>query len=551
MATEFSIARLERVAAAFIATLVVIVLALQARLLYIFPQPDGARWWGDETGQMLELRTELQDGYARIPTAFGSSVAITNGLVRGNSWLAAALYGVPVLVFSHVANVVVIGRTVTFALSMVLLFMMYAIMRASDVSRVLALFALLLLVTTRSFFFASHAARLDVAASIAVLAFAWYLSSRYDALKQERWKPSSLWYFCYGAAVVLFATLSIHLLTLLGVLSFYMFWRFGTFRKPSAIVWVAAGAATILGLLLGVYAIAGAPFSFYSPSSAPNQFQSVAAELPILRPFSRSVQFANMIERVHGLWAEAPAFLILVFIGIVLRLTARSSVQKSNRGAWLSGAAIVIAVAWLLFQSPALYYYVQVLPLFIVAMVIGISKRWKLSVPVLSIMAGIAIVLGYFGFTDTIRASRVAETIERGNHAALVDALAIIDKSAVTSKAPLILAQNPAIAMLEHDSSVRLMTAHLVSFPVSSEPIAKVLRNLNVQYILLYAAHDGSIYSAEYHALHPLADSIGTIVLRKSGILFDVHRDYFTPDALSENSAQDTLILYKLPSIVR
>jgi hypothetical protein len=551
MASKTSSARVELFAAAVIAALVVIVLVLQVRLLYIFPQPDGARWWGDETGQMLELRTELQDGYARIPTAFGSSVAITNGLVRGNSWLAAALYGVPVLVFSHVANLVVIGRTVTFSLSIILLFMMYATMRASHVPRVLAFFALLLLVTTRSFFFASHAARLDVAASIATLAFAWYLSSHYDALKQGQWKPSLLWYFCYGAVVVLCATLSIHLLTLLGALSLYMFWRFGTFRKPFAIVWVAAGAATILGLLLGVYHISGAPMSLFGPSSAPNQFQSVATELPFLRLFSRSVQTANILERVHGLWAESPAFLVLVLVAIVLSAVHRSIIGKSNRGTWISGAAIVVAVAWLLFQSPALYYYIQVLPLWIVAIVIGLSRRWKPDLAMYSMVVGISVGLFAFGMIDSIRGERTAREIDRGNHHALIEAIDSIRRNANFSAPPLILAQNPAIAMLEHDSSLQLMTAHLVSFPTSSEPIVNMLRNLDVQYILLYAAHDGSIYSAEYHALRPLADSLGTIVLRKPGILFDVHRDYFAQDALKEDSSRDTLILYKLPTIAR
>lgn len=81
MTSDISTRRVERMAAAWIAALIVVVLIAQARLLYVFPQPDSARWWGDETGQMLELRTELQDGYARIPTALGSSVAVTNGLV--------------------------------------------------------------------------------------------------------------------------------------------------------------------------------------------------------------------------------------------------------------------------------------------------------------------------------------------------------------------------------------------------------------------------------------------------------------------------------------
>src|SRR5450631_2551418 len=94
-----------------IAMAIVVVLIAQARLLYVFPQPDSARWWGDETGQMLELRAEVQNGYARIPTGLGSSVAITNGIVRGNSWLAAAIYGLPAQLFSGCANLVDIGRT--------------------------------------------------------------------------------------------------------------------------------------------------------------------------------------------------------------------------------------------------------------------------------------------------------------------------------------------------------------------------------------------------------------------------------------------------------
>ena len=551
MASKFSVDRIERYAAVFIAAMIVVVLVAQARSLYIFPQPDGARWWGDETGQMLELRAELQNGHASIPTAMGSSVAITNGLVRGNSWFAAAIYGVPVLLFSNIANVVVIGRTITFALSIVLLFVMYRLMRASKVPQILAFCAVLLLAASRSFFFASHAARLDVAAAIAVLAFVWYLSLRNEAMKQSRWQPSIWWYFSYGAAVILFASLSIHLLTLLGMLSIYMFWRFGSFHKPSAIIWAVAGAIAMLGMFVAIYAISGAPFSLYGPSSAPNQFQSVAAELPILRPFSRSVQVANILGRIQGLWSEAPAFLMLAVVAIVLCFVKRSSVEKSQMGTWISSAAIAIALAWLLFESPALYYYVQVVPLFIVALVVGISRRWKLAPATLSIVVGISMALCGFGIIDSIRAERAAHAIENGNCLALSEALDSIRSNTHSSDAPIVLAQNPAIAILEHDKNIRLMTAHLVSFPITNEPIVNVLEKLHAQYILLYAAHDGSVYSADYHVLRPIADSIGTIMFRKTGMLFDVHRDYFVEPAFSKDSSQDTLLLYKLSTIAR
>src|SRR3954470_20337457 len=108
----------DRLAVWLLAAIIVVILVLQTRLLYIFPQPDSARWWGDETGQMLELRAEITHGYADIPTGLGSSLAITNGLVRGNSWLAAMVYGLPAAIFHNAADLVSIGRTITFILSL-------------------------------------------------------------------------------------------------------------------------------------------------------------------------------------------------------------------------------------------------------------------------------------------------------------------------------------------------------------------------------------------------------------------------------------------------
>jgi hypothetical protein len=536
-----------------IAVAIVILLFAQARLLYNFPQPDSSRWWGDETGQMLELRTELQDGFARIPTGLGSSVAITNGLVRGNSWLAAAIYGIPAIVFSGAADLVTIGRTVTFLIALLLLVVMYAVLRTLRVPMLLALAALLLLVSTRSFFFASHAARLDMAAGLAVLAFASYLASRYEQFRDGHWIPSVRWYFSYGIVLVIFATLSIHLVTLLGSFTVYMLWRFRSYRNPSALFGAAGGAVLALAVLLLFYVFSGAPFSLFGPSSASNQFQSVASGLPILRPFSRSVQTANILERLHGLWSEAPAFLALLGFAIVFRRVAHKISPASFREQWITGAAMTIALAWLLFQSPALYYYLQVLPLFIIAIMLSLSRQWKSSrISILS-LASLSILLCFLGVHDTLRAGVLARTIERDNHAALSDALKFIESEPKSNRKekPLVLAQNPGIAWLEHERNIRLMTAHLVGFPRSNAPVSMVLQQLGVNYIILYASYNGTIYSDDYHTLRPIADSFGTVLFRKPGTLFDVHRDYFSEKALNDTTPMDTLILYKLSSFAR
>ena len=548
MTSPSTFQRVERVVAILLAALILVVLFLQARLLYIFPQPDGARWWGDETGQMLELRTELQGGVARLPTGLGSSVAVTNGLVRGNSWLAAGVYGIPALLFSKTSDLVTIGRTVTFALALLVLFTMFAMLRSMQVPRFLALVTVLLFVSTRSFFFGSHVARLDIAAGLALLLLAWYLAGRYQRYKEMRWMPSTRWYFVYGVIIVLLATLSIHLVTLIGMLSLYLLWRFRA--TPSAIFALAGGVVSVAAILLSVYALSGAPVSMFGPSAGPNQFQSVAGGLPILRPFSRSVQVANILERLHGLLSEAPAFLALLALALGFSVIRRPHNPIAARERWITGAAVVVSIAWLLFQSPALYYYVQVLPLFMVALGLLLGRRrFNIASIVVTILAGL--VLSFFAIRDSARAATLSRAIASNNHAALESVAQIIKHDSGVGTHPIVLAQNPAIAWMEQDTNVRLMTAHLVSFPISNAPIGQVLKQLGVRYMLLYAPQDGNTYSLDYHVLQPIADSEGAILFRRVGTLFDVHRDYFERSQLKDTSLMDTLILYRLSSIAR
>jgi hypothetical protein len=527
----------DRLAVWLLAAIIVVILVLQTRLLYIFPQPDSARWWGDETGQMLELRAELQHGYAYIPTGLGSSVAITNGIVRGNSWLAAIVYGVPALIFYESADLVSIGRTVTFLLSIVLIAGMYRMLRSFGAAPGIALLSILFLVSTRSFFFASHAARLDVVAGITVLAFTWYLSCRYELLKKEIWRPSNLWYFGYGTVALLSATLSIHLLTLIGLLSFYMLWRFRAFKNPVALLSAIAGVLATTAILLCIYFLSGSQISLFGPSVASNQFQSVAGGLPMLRPFSRSVQIANILERLHGLWAEAPAILLLTAITTVISLVIKKHVPSSDRHRFLLGATLTVVVAWLLLESPALYYYVQILPLVIIALIASLSLRINDRLTWATTIVGL--LLGVMAIQDCVHASAVSSVLNKDNSAAIQ----LFADSIRPSSSRTVLAQNPAIAMLEFEHEIRLMTPHIVDFSISKKPLREQLDSIGVDFMLLYAAGDGKEYSGDHYALRPIVDSFGEVIARRTGRMFDVRRDYFSRSSLDRI---DTVTLYRL-----
>ncbi len=532
-----------------LAALILLVLAMQTRSLFVFPQPDGARWWGDETGQMVELKTELTDGFARIPIGIGSSVAITNGIVRGNSWMAAAIYGIPVLLFSNFADVVSIGRVVTFLLALLLCFTMSRMLRAFGVSSSFALLAVLLLVTSRSFFFASHAARLDIAAGLSVLGFVRYLGKQHERMIRGEWTPTAHWYFTYGVVAMLFATLSIHLLSLIGVLSIYMLFQFGAIRKPLFAVSALFGVASVVAILLAIYGLSGVPWTLFGVSAKPNQFQSVANMLPIQRPFSRSVQIANILERWNGLRSEAPAFLLWCGISFSLCLWSIWQKLKLIPHHFLFGATIAILFAWLFFQSPALYYYLHVLPLFIVVATIAIASRIKNSTMVEVALLSVGVLLSYFAVQDTIRAGTTAMTITRDNGVAMQQAALAIQEDAA-GRRPIVLAQNPAIAFFEHSKDIRLMSAHIVSFPLTTRPLAVSLDSLDVNYIILYAPGTGTSYSEDYATPRPVADSLGTVLLRVPGRLLDVDLNYFASEVLTSRP-MDTLILYKLPTSAR
>lgn len=514
--------------------LIVTVLVLQLRLLYVFPQPDSARWWGDETGQMLELKSELQTGVAHIPTALGSTLATTNGFVRGNSWMAAILYGIPVYIFDGLASVVSIGRTVTALLGILLIIGVARLVFQLTRNKSAALLAALVLVSTRAWLFGSHAARLDVAAGLAVVLIASFLATKWKA--RESLAPLGWhWWFAAGAAYIVLSTLSIHLLTIGAVFLIFALWKFRALRWRNVLA-VGAGSATVLALLLAIYGLSGAPASLFTKTVASNQFQSVVRGLPIMRPFSRSVQVANLLERLTGLWAEAPVVLALC-VASLSALVARHFI-RGHQSRFITDLGLASAIAWIFFESPALYYYMQVLPIFIVALIVSIDtllaerRKW----PALAVGA----LLAYFAVNDALKVAPLSLALAEQNKSATRDVRRRVDMSSV-DEFPTLLAQNPAIAELNRFASLRLMTPHLLSFPTSTAPIEEQLSQIGVHFILLYSLPGDRNYSDEYGKLRRVVATNGLEVSRWTGTLFDVDRDYFEPQPRS-----DTLTLYRL-----
>ena len=464
---------LEKTAQVVIAALTLVVLVQQLSSLYIFPMPDSARWWGDETGQIVELKAETQQGYASIPIGKGSTVAVTNGILRGNSWLAALVYGVPARLFSDTCDVVSIGRTVTAILSCALLVALFFCCRSLGVPVVLSELAVLLLLSTRSFLFASHAARLDIAAGLAILLWITVAAKKISAYQRGEWIPSARWFFFFGAITFSLATLSIHLLTLLPLAGIYLLFALGAFKKPSRLLATIGGVATVALVLLGVYVISGAPLTLFGVTAKHTQFHSVISEVPITKLFSRSVQLANLHQRWDGFIHEAPAILLLMGLGVVAAFMSRKQSFVA-----ISLLACVI-VSWLLFQSYAIYYYLHVLPVIVLVTFVLLSRVLSEKGAFVSIFSVVvAFLVAHFGFYDGVHAKESATRLTKSNRSALEVAFATVS----LEKSPVVLIQNPGLAWLLKRDQAGTMTEHFISFPLDDRAPSEVLKAQKVQY---------------------------------------------------------------------
>jgi len=502
--------------------------------------PDSARWWGDETGQIIELKAELHDGYAHIPIGLGSTVAVTNGIVRGNSWLAAIIYGIPATLFASQFDLVSIGRTITALLSLLLVALLLVALRKFNVDRVLTLFVILLLISTRSFFFASHAARLDVAAGLALLGVVVYLSRRYEEWQAAHCQPSEKWFFIVGAGMLLLATLSIHLLTLLAPIALLALYHFGAFRKWSLIGAAIGGAAAVALLLFVIYYLSGAPITLFGATQLHTQFHSVIDEIPITKLFSPNAQIGNVFARWEGFVAEAPAVLGLAIAAVVLTLVRIKHVKLSLGERFALQSCILAIVSWLLLESYAIYYYMQVLPLIVFVSALLIAR--SLPAPVASRSVRVAlliasILISYVALTDATLALTSGSRVTTANHQALKQAV-----SNIPPTGDVILAQNPSLAWLLHRTNMKVMSSHFLEFPITDRAPADVMKAEHVKYLLLYVDPKDKNYSFEVPTMMRVADSVGELIATQHGALLDVDRNYFALDT----SRVDTLKLYKL-----
>lgn len=517
--------------------LVLIFIRTSALSLYVFPVPDSYRWYGDETQtwMLLGWKNLLAHGRLTLPIALGSTLEQAPGLLLGSAWIPAIFYGLPQILLSSDIDPITIGRTVTFVFAIATILMIVWAGRRTRAPLSAVLLSLGLLITSRSFSFASHSARYDMITGFALMAFVsgyWV-----QTVHQQRSRFFSL-VFGFIATVTAMAV-SPHLEVLVLMPALYAAWYFGCFRNGKHLISLAGGVLIAIVIFVGVYMAANRHVNIGGTLSEENQAGAYISNLPIMHPFSWSAQSHQLGAKLYYVWHEAPAFAFVLPLILLSTIVLAAQRKLSDEVRFLTiclGGAMLSAVY---LQSTLPYYLVHLLPLATLTLVAHLaawrSMIWMRSLLGLSALA-LAAHIYFVAEPELVHASRLGRRIDEANTAAVQAAIEQESRLWQRSKLkPLVLAQGPSVHELLRDTSIRLMTESFIFFPAKKEPVDSTIAREGVDYILDYNRPMTPEYARTIAGAIP--------IFSRSGPLLDRSVDYFH-DTTSEN---DTLTLYWRP----
>lgn len=497
-------------------------LMFELTALFSTPIPDSYLWWGDESWLMLEFRTQVLTGSFRHPYALGSTLAHGSGSLFGNMWISAAIYGGVAVLFKS-ANVVMIGRTVTTLLATGLVFALYEMVRKLTGDRMLAIFSILLLISSRSFFFTSHSARYDILSASAICV-GIFLLLRTNIASPQRSFLAGL-FAAAGALVCIHVSIALLLTGGLAV-------AIDSKWKPSSIAGYFGGVGVLAAIILFIASLQ------HNVALSPSGFALNVHDIPALRFYSRSVQFANLAQRLATIRELGFGYIIAFMVSFVavVMTSVRQRRFTFTRGAWL---VLALLFSWLEFESAApTSYLVYILPVLSIAIALAIQASVPRRLAIALIAIG-AIVLVIVAIQDDWRARSNGKKLSLANDEAVSAALSAIEQDTTH---PLVLAFTPAVHRVLMDSEVRLMTTQFVEYPESNKPIDSVFREQHVRYVMLYRNSIKPEYMREVQPITDASKRMGVLVWERAGFLTDIGRSYFAKDF----SGNDTLQVYRI-----
>jgi hypothetical protein len=486
-----------------IATLVL--LGFQFSSIYITPIHDSYLWWGDESWLMNEYREQMTSGIFRHPQAYGSSLWIGNPFPFTAMWLSSAIYGAAALVSD--STLVDAGRTITAVLALLLLLSIWRGARSLALTGLAISAGISLLVSSRSFFLTSHSARYDIATALAVIAISYLLIQDLQSKRARSFLRLGL---LWGASMIV--SIHVPLLLLLPVCYYLVVQRVSL----KDLVRVVLGAIVSVGALFLIHLLTQP--SLVGETNLSENLRTI----PILRPFSWSVQSSNFVQKWDLITSFAPQILLCllaIFEGLRCRSLARTNKQ----------ATVLLAlpmIGWLLFQpaGPS-SYVIHFLPCLVLAAAISIETmlvgNWQRIA--IGVVAAVLIALGV---RDAVIAGKVGAELAQAHREA-------ISRITSLSADKQLVALNPAQSHLQSQLQIAA-TTHFVELPHR-----QAMQLSGEGYLVTY---NSSILPNFMWEVAPLRSEVTSPDLVQTGRLLDAGRSYFEP----LDSRLDTIFLQRV-----
>ncbi len=452
----------------------VLLLVYQSFSIGYYPLPDSWMWWGDETWRMLSSRDLILTGHPVITQALGSTLSSSVGLVGSSSWITELLYGIPAALAGKGADIILIGRWISFIVSMTCCGLLYLILYGTGVSMTRSLFAVVLFCTAGPFLLGSHSARPDMMTAFGILLF---ILTAVRALKSNLTDGSKhkalFWLGLVWAGGPLFY---LHVAPLTSIAFIFVVFRFKAWRMGIDLLFLLSGI--LLGVALWVlpFIILSGTLSFSGAPGRPDQYHYVLNSLPIFHLFSLQTQLSNTVGRIKQWWDYSSLLLLLVTATIVVSPARTRRVAAKERPLlWIAGC---IVLGMLLFQGHDVSYLVHILPVLVISAIVlwvepDPSVREDGAVAFLrrpnEIYSVIFIMFAFFTLHRQSRGSEIAlKTKEQA-----VDSLLKLARSA--SRHPTILTDMGEASFVLQDTSIKMMTWHFLGFPATLSPLTPVV----------------------------------------------------------------------------
>jgi hypothetical protein len=517
--------------------MVLVFIRTSVQSLFVFPVPDSYRWYGDETQtwMLLGWKNLLAHGRLTVPIALGSTLEQAPGLLLGSAWIPAIFYGLPQILLSSDIDPITIGRTVTFLFAALAVLMILWAGRKTQAPLSAVLLSITLLVTTRSFTFASHSARYDMITGVALLTF---VAAYWVRIEQRH--CSKKFAFAYGfIATVAAMAVSPHLEVLVLLPALYIAWHFGCFRNWKSFAANLAGVFLAIAIFVGAYMAANQHVNISGTLTEENQAASYLKNLPIMHPFSWSAQSHQLGAKLYYLWHEAPSFVFVLPLLLVSTIVLLAKKRMPEQVKFLTiclGGAMLSAIY---LQSTLPYYLMHILPLATLTLVAHLAA-WRSQIWMRTLLGVASLFLAVHLYLieepELNNAGRIGRRIDEANTAAVQAAVEQESRLWQRGKIkPLVLAQGPSVHELLRDTTIRLMTESFIFFPSKKEPVDSTIARHGVDYIVDYNRPMTPEYGRAIAGAIP--------VFSRTGPLLDRSVDYFH-DTTSET---DTLTLYWRP----